>query len=48
MWIGFKYFFADDYHNFNLTQKLSAGQTGYHSANAMVLTRDIAYLLDNL
>ena len=48
IWIGFKEFFADEYHSLKLTQKLSAGQTGYHSANVVVPTRDKTSALDNL
>ena len=33
--------FAEKYHDLNIAQKLSAGQMGYHSANAVVLTGDI-------
>ena len=47
-WIVLKEFFADKYHKINLTQKLSAGQTGYHSANSVVPTGVIASLLNNL
>ena len=46
-WIGSKTFFADKYQNLNLTQKPSAGSTGYHSANAVVQNRDISTALDN-
>ena len=48
MWIGFKKIPADDYHGLNITQKLSAENTGYHSANDMVPNGDIASALDNL
>ena len=48
MWIEFKNFFAGLYHNLKIAQKLSAWQTGYHSANAMVPTGYIAYALYNL
>ena len=40
--------FADEYHNLNITQKLSVVQTGYHSTNDVVPTRDIASTLNNL
>ena len=40
--------FADKYHDLKLTQKLSAGQTGYHSTKAVVLTRNISYAINNL
>ena len=45
-WI--QYFFADEYHDLKLTEKLSAGNREYHSANSVVLNRDTAYTLDNL
>ena len=41
-------FFEDYYHNLNLAQKLSAGQIGYNSANAVVPIRGIDSTLDNL
>ena len=40
-------FFADKYHDLNLTQNLSEGQTGYHSVSAVVPTRDITSKFDN-
>ena len=43
-----KKFFADKYHLLKLTQKLSAGNTRYHSVNVVVPTKDIASALDNL
>ena len=43
-----QYYFADEYRNLKITQKLSAGQIGYHIANTVVLTGDIASNLDNL
>ena len=45
-WIQF--FFTDEYHKLKITQKPSAGNTGYHSANALVPNGDIAYEMDNL
>ena len=36
------------FHELKTTQKLSAGRTGYHSANAVVLTRDISPVFDNI
>ena len=48
IWIGFKKFFADEYHDLKITHKLSTGQTGYHNGNDMVLTRDMSSVLDNL
>ena len=48
MCIGFNQLFADQYHDLKITQKLSTGQTGYHSANYVVLTGDISSTLDNL
>ena len=41
-------FFAGLYQKLKIAQKLSAWQTGYHSANAMVPTGYIAYALYNL
>ena len=43
-----QYFFADKYHDLKLTHNLSVRQTGYHSANTVVPTGDIAFSLDNL
>ena len=40
--------FVDKYHDLNLTWNLSAENTGYHSANAVVSNRDIVSTLDNL
>ena len=40
--------FSDEYHNFKLTQKPISVNTGYQSANTVVLNRDIAYALDKL
>ena len=40
--------FAEKYHNLNLNQKLSAGQTGHHRANTVVPTGDISFTLNNL
>ena len=48
MWIGFKKFFANEYHDLNLTQNLSVVHRGYHSVNAVVPTGDIVSTLDNL
>ena len=47
-WIGFKFFFEDVYHNLKHTQKLSAGQMGYHSTNDVVQTGDIISAHDTL
>ena len=41
-------FFADEYHDLKITQKLSAENTGYHSANDVAPNRDITAALDNL
>ena len=43
-----QYVFVEKNHNLKLTQKLSAGQKGYHSANGVVPTGDISYALNNL
>ena len=41
-------FFADKYHDLNISQNLSVGQTRYHSANDVVSIMGIASALDNL
>ena len=41
-------FFADKYHDLKLTQKLSAGQTVYHSIHTMIPTIYRSSALDNL
>ena len=43
---GSKNHFTGEYHNLKLTQKLSAGHTGYHSADDVVMTGDIASALE--
>ena len=43
-----QYFFTDKYHDVKLTKNLSARQTGHHSANSVIPTRDICSALDNL
>ena len=47
-WIGTKKFFADEYHDLNLTQKRSTGNIRYASTDNVVLNRDIASTLDKL
>ena len=39
---------ADDYPDLNLTQNMSAGNTGYHSVNGLVPNRDIASNMGNV
>ena len=46
--LGSRFFFADKYHNLKITQKLRTGHMGCHSANNVVLTREISPVLDNL
>ena len=41
-------FFVDEYHDLDITQNLKAGQMRYHIENAVVLTKEIGYVLDNL
>ena len=41
-------FFKNKYRNLKLTQNVSAEHTWYQSANAVVLTKDIASTLDHL
>ena len=41
-------FFVDEYHDLKITYKMRAGNTGYHSANAVVQNWDIDFTLDNL
>ena len=48
MWIWFKNFFTDEYHDLKLTHKMSAGQMRYHISNDVVMTGYISSSLDNL
>ena len=43
-----RFIFADEYHDLNLTQKLSAGDTGYKSVNYVLPKRDVISTLYNL
>ena len=43
-----QYFFTDEYHDLKLTHNMSAGQTGYHTANSVVPTGDTTSTLDKL
>ena len=46
MWIIFKKYYADKYHDLKLTHELSTGNTLYHSAYDVVLNGDIDSTLD--
>ena len=37
-WINFEKFFADNYHDLNLIQKLNMGKAGYQCSNAIIPT----------
>lgn len=49
MWPNFKIYFGEEYHDLKETQRITAGQGGYHGANAATdIVIDLGAALDNL